>query len=73
MSVTVRPTYGWHGDGKSAAEIAGDIRQTRYRLESDVRALRAKLVPRRLMPFAALVMALVPFLIRHWRRSRARR
>ena len=50
-----RPQYGWSADGKSAAEISDDIEQTRYRLESDVRALRAKLAPRRLKPIAAAV------------------
>ena len=39
MTVSVRnrvpATYGWSGDGKSAAEISDDIRQTRYRLDAD--------------------------------------
>ena len=61
-----RPDYGWRADGKSAAEISNDIRQTRYRLESDVRALRQALEPRRLLPAAAVSagLAIVSLLIR---------
>jgi len=49
-----QPDYGWSADGKSAAEISSDIRQTRYRLESDVRALREAFEPRRFLPAAAV-------------------
>jgi uncharacterized protein DUF3618 len=60
------PAYGWHADGKSAAEISSDIRQTRYRLESDVRALREALEPRRLLPAVAVSagLAVLSLLIR---------
>jgi len=78
MSVTVpsravtRPTYGWRADGKSAAEISSDIRQTRYRLEADVQALRAKLLPRRLKPAAMVTGGLLALslLIRLFRRRK---
>lgn len=61
-----KPEYGWSADGKSAAEIARDIRQTRYRLESDVRALREAIEPRRLLPAAAVSagLAVLSLLIR---------
>jgi hypothetical protein len=74
MTVTVpaktQPTYGWSADGKTAAEIASDIRQTRYRLDSDVQALRAKFAPRRLLPLAPIAagLAAVVLLIRRIRR-----
>jgi len=60
------PEYGWSADGKSAAEISKDIRQTRYRLESDVRALREALEPRRFLPAAAVSagLAILSLLIR---------
>lgn len=76
MTVTiprkVPTTYGWSADGKSPAEIADDIRQTCYRLDADVRALRAKLAPRRLVPFAAVGagLAALTVLIRRIRRAR---
>jgi Protein of unknown function (DUF3618) len=78
MSVTVpsravtRPEYGWSADGKSAAEISSDIRQTRYRLEADVQALRHRLAPRRLLPAAAVAggVALLSLLIRRIRRRK---
>jgi len=65
-------TYGWSADGKSAAEISSDIRQTRYRLDADVQALRAKFAPRRLLPLAPIAagLAAVAFLIRRIRRRR---
>ena len=78
MSVTVpgrivpRADYGWSADGKSAAEISSDIRQTRYRLESDLEELKSLLTPRRLLP-AALVtggLAALSFLIRRIRRRK---
>lgn len=78
MSVTVpnritpRPSYGWSADGKTAAEISEDIRQTRYRLEADARALRSKLAPKRLVPAAAVAagLAALSFLIRRIRRRK---
>lgn len=61
-----KPEYGWSAEGKSAAEISSDIRQTRYRLESDVRALRAAFEPRRFLPAAAVGagLAVLSLLIR---------
>jgi len=76
MTVSVRnkvpARYGWSGDGKSAAEISEDIRQTKYRLDADVRDLRAKLSPRRLVPFAAVAggLAALALLIRKIRGRR---
>jgi len=75
MTVTVpsksSSTYGWSGGGKSAAEIASDIEQTRYRLDADMRALRAKLsAPKKLLPIAALSLAALTLLIRRIRRRR---
>jgi len=76
MTVTVRTTvptgYGWSADGKTAAEISEDIRQTQYRLEADARALRSKLAPRRLVPAAAVAggLAALAILIRTIRRRR---
>ena len=70
--VTPRPTYGWSADGKSAAEISSDIDQTRYRLEADVRALRTRLAPQRLLPAAAVAsgLAVLSLLIRRIRRRK---
>jgi len=59
MSIRLPATYGWHGDGKTSAEIEGDIRQTRYRLDADLHALQAKLAPRRLLPIATAALAIV--------------
>lgn len=61
-----RPEYNWSANGKSAAEISSDIRQTRYRLESDMRALREAFEPRRFLPAAAVGagLAIVSLLIR---------
>lgn len=78
MSVTLptrvyaRPDYGWSADGKSAAEIASDIEQTRYRIEADVRALRAQLAPRRLLATAAVAagLAAISLLLRKIRRTK---
>lgn len=76
MTVPVRTTvpteYGWSADGKTTAEISEDIRQTRYRLNADVRALRRKLTPRRLVPLAALGggLAVLTLLIRKIRGRR---
>jgi len=65
MTVVVRSDYGWSDDGKSAAEIAEDIRHTRHRLASDVRALTATLMtPRRLVPVVSVVLAVVSFFVR---------
>jgi DNA-binding CsgD family transcriptional regulator len=69
MTVLVRTDYGWSGDGKTAAEIASDIRHTRHRLDADVHALRAKLTsPKRLVPLAALGIAALVLMIRGLRR-----
>lgn len=76
MTVTVptkvRTTYGWTADGKTAAEISSDIRQTRYRLDADVSALRAKLAPKRLLPVAVITAGLtaLSLLVRFIRRRR---
>jgi len=71
MSITLPATYGWHGDGKTAAEIVRDIRQTRYRLDADLHALQAKLAPRRLLPVVTAALAIVAaVLIRRARRRR---
>jgi len=69
---SLRPDYGWSADGKSAAEISNDIRQTRYRLEADVRALREAFEPRRLLPAAAVSagLAILSLLIRRIRRRK---
>ena len=65
MTVVVRSTYSWTGDGKSAAQIAEDIEHTRHRLASDVRALTTSLVtPRLLVPVVSLVLGVVSFLVR---------
>jgi DNA-binding CsgD family transcriptional regulator len=69
MTVAIRTDYGWTGDGKSAAEIAGDIQHTRHRLDADARALRAKLTaPKRVLPLAAVGLAALVLLIRTLRR-----
>jgi hypothetical protein len=77
MTVTVRPaapaTYGWSADGKTAAEISSDLRQTRYRLEADVSALRQKVgSAKRLLPIVTLGLAAITFLIRRIRRRHRR-
>jgi hypothetical protein len=66
------PAYGWNGEGKDAAEISSDIDQTRYRLDADIRALREKLAPRRLIPAVAIAggLAVLSFLIRAIRRRK---
>lgn len=65
----VKPAYGWTAEGKTPAEIAGDIRQTKYRLDADVQAIKAKLSPRRLkLPAAAVALGLVALLIRRFKR-----
>ena len=69
MTVAVRTDYGWSGDGKTSAEIASDIQDTRHRLDADVRALRAKLTsPKRIVPLVGLCLAGVVLLIRSMRR-----
>lgn len=78
MSVTLpsrivnRPDYGWSAEGKSPAEISSDIRQTRYRLESDLQQLRSILAPRRLLPAAIVTggLAALSFLVRRIRRRK---
>ena len=71
MTIAVRTDYGWSGAGKTAAEIASDIRHTRHRLDADVRALRAKLTaPKRLVPIAALGLAGLALLVRTLTRRR---
>lgn len=71
MTVVVRSDYGWSGEGKSAADIAEDIRDTRHRLAADVRALAATFVaPRRLVPVVSLVLAAVSFFVRRKIRRR---
>jgi len=65
MTVVVRSDYGWSDHGKSAAEIAEDIRHTRQRLASDVHALTATLVtPRRLVTVVSVLLAVVSFFVR---------
>ena len=67
--------YGWEGEGKTPAEIQSDIAQTRYRLQADLRALKAKpqQVIRRVKekwPIAAAAgVALITLLIRRIRRK----
>lgn len=59
--------YGWSADGKSPAEIKADLRQTRYRVEADLRALRARLNPKRLFRRIAIgsaVTAVAALLLR---------
>jgi Protein of unknown function (DUF3618) len=71
MTVVVRSEYGWSADGKSAAEIAEDIRHTRHRLATDVRALATTVVtPRRLVPVISLLVAVVSFFVRRKIRHR---
>jgi hypothetical protein len=71
MTVVVRSEYGWSDEGKSAAEIAEDIRHTRHRLTSDVRALAASLVtPRLLVPAVSLLVGVVSFFVRRKIRHR---
>lgn len=71
MTVVVRAGYGWSGDGKSAAEIAGDIEHTRYRLDADLRVLRRKVTAaKRVVPAAALGLATLAFLLRRVFRRR---
>jgi hypothetical protein len=59
--------YGWSAAGKSTDEIAVDIRQTRYRLDADVRELKQKL-GRVKWPALAAAAALVLFRILRSRR-----
>jgi hypothetical protein len=72
MTLPVQMSYGWSGEGKDTSEIATDILQTRYRLESDVRALRKKLVQSAKWPAAALALSVVTLVIRRLRRRRRR-
>jgi uncharacterized protein DUF3618 len=65
MTVVVRSEYGWSADGKTAAEIAADIRHTRHRLAADVRSLAATLVtPRLLIPVVSLALGVVSYFVR---------
>lgn len=59
--------YGWSAEGKSPAEIAVDIRQTRYRLDADVRELKATLAR---IKWPALAAAAGLVLLRFLRRRR---
>lgn len=71
MTVVVRSEYGWSAAGKTAAEIAEDIRHTRHRLAADARALAATLItPRRLIPVVSVVLGLVSFFVRRKIRHR---
>jgi Protein of unknown function (DUF3618) len=76
MTVTVRSSYdagaNWRSNGKSAAEIADEIEHTRYRLDSDMRALTSRLsAPIRVVTVvAALAVTLVTYLIRRSYRRR---
>ena len=71
MTVVVRSRYGWSADGKTAAEIADDIRHTRHRLASDVRSLTAtRVTPRALLPVVSVVLAVVSFFVRRKIRHR---
>lgn len=73
----VTPTDGWSAEGKTPAEIAADIRQTRYRMDAELEALGEKLNPKRFLrpvkkakwPAAGVALALVAL----WIRRRARR
>ena len=73
----VGTTYGWTAEAKSAAEIAGDIRQTRYRMDADLHAIGERLSPRGLVrrakkvakkvgkwPAAGVALALIALWIR---------
>jgi Protein of unknown function (DUF3618) len=73
----VKPMYGWTDEGKTPAEIEVDIQQTRYRLDADLRELKEKVQPKRLVkriakakwPAAAIAaLAAVIVLIRRARR-----
>jgi hypothetical protein len=43
QSFPAHAEYGWSAAGKSTEEIAVDIRQTKYRLDADLRELKEKL------------------------------
>ena len=69
----VGQTYGWTADGKTPAEIAGDIRQTRYRMDADLHAIGEKLSPKGLVrrarkvvkwPAAGVALGLIALWIR---------
>jgi hypothetical protein len=64
----LRTNYGWSAEDKTPAEIAGDIRQTKYRLSADVDAIKRKLSRRARWPIAALGLAFVAMVIRRIRR-----
>jgi hypothetical protein len=61
--------YGWDDDGKSPAEIADDIKQTRYRLKSDLRALKGRVKATwRIAAAGAAALSLIAFVVRRIRR-----
>ena len=64
----VRTSYGWSAEDKTPAEIAGDIRQTKYRMSADVHAIKRKLARTAKWPIAALGLAFVAMVIRRIRR-----
>jgi hypothetical protein len=63
----VRTSYGWSAQEKTPAEIAGDIRQTKYRLSADVDAIKRKLARRAKWPIAALGLAFMVLVVRRIR------
>jgi hypothetical protein len=63
----VRTSYGWSAQKKTPAEIAGDIRQTKYRLSADVDAIKRKLARRAKWPIAALGLAFMVLVVRRIR------
>ena len=68
MTLPAEMSYGWSEEGKEAFEIAEDVQQTRYRLASDVRALKRKVVQTAKWPAAALAVSIVALVIRRLRR-----
>lgn len=64
----VRTSYGWSAADKTPAEIAGDIRQTKYRMSADVDAIKHKLARGARWPIAAVGLALLTLIIRRLRR-----
>jgi hypothetical protein len=64
----VHTTFGWTAEDKTPAEIAGDIRQTKYRLSADVDAIKRNVARKARWPVAAVGLALLALLIRRVRR-----
>lgn len=64
----VRTTYGWSAADKTPAEIAGDIRQTKYRISADVDAIKRKVARSAKWPLAAMGLGLLALIIRRARR-----